>query len=76
MSFQVPAHVLPIRKQVTEFIEQRVYPVEHLFVERGSPECAGEAAFAGEQAGGIDCRLIEITLGFVDFPLSARAFSL
>ncbi len=38
MSFQVPAHVLPIRKQVTEFIEQRVYPVEHLFAERGSPE--------------------------------------
>ena len=38
MSFQVPAHVLPIRKLVTEFIEQRVYPVEHLFQERGSVE--------------------------------------
>ncbi len=38
MSFQVPAHMLPIRKEVTEFIEQRVYPVEHLFEERGSPE--------------------------------------
>ena len=38
MSFQVPEHMLPIRKQVTEFIEQRVYPVEHLFEERGSPE--------------------------------------
>ena len=38
MSFEVPEHVLPIRKQVREFIEEKIYPVEHLFQTRGSPE--------------------------------------
>ena len=31
MSFEVPEHVLPIRKQVRKFIEEKIYPVEHLF---------------------------------------------
>jgi alkylation response protein AidB-like acyl-CoA dehydrogenase len=29
MSFQIPEHVLPIRKRVQDFIEQRIYPAEH-----------------------------------------------
>ena len=35
MSFDVPEHVLPIRKLVKDFIEEKIYPVEHLFETRG-----------------------------------------
>ena len=31
MSFDIPEHVLPIRALVKQFIEQEIYPVEHLF---------------------------------------------
>ena len=30
MSFSVPEHVRPIRERVTQFIEERIYPVEHI----------------------------------------------
>jgi alkylation response protein AidB-like acyl-CoA dehydrogenase len=35
MSFQIPEHVLPIRKQVQQFIEERIYPVEQVLEEPG-----------------------------------------
>jgi alkylation response protein AidB-like acyl-CoA dehydrogenase len=38
MSFEVPEHVLPIRRKVREFIEERVYPVEHILEERSDEE--------------------------------------
>jgi acyl-CoA dehydrogenase len=40
MSFEVPEHVLPIRKMVKDFIEEKIYPVEHAFETRGSPEAS------------------------------------
>lgn len=38
MSFEVPEHVRPIRKRVQEFIEERVYPVEHILFDRSDEE--------------------------------------
>jgi len=38
MSFQVPEHVLPIRKAVLQFVEEKVYPVEHVLEESGTEE--------------------------------------
>jgi alkylation response protein AidB-like acyl-CoA dehydrogenase len=38
MSFQVPEHVKPIRAAVQQFVEEKVYPVEHILEERGSDE--------------------------------------
>lgn len=38
MGFEVPERVLPLRKQVKEFIEEKIYPVESLFETRGSSE--------------------------------------
>ncbi|MGH7895946.1 MAG: acyl-CoA dehydrogenase family protein [Candidatus Binatia bacterium] len=37
MSFEVPAHVRPIREKVRRFIEDRIYPVEHA-LDRGGDE--------------------------------------
>ena len=54
MSFDVPEHVRPIRARVRAFIEERVYPVEHV-LDRGDAESRstmqrlmGEAAFRHE----------------------------
>ena len=41
MSYETPEHVLPIRQAVKEFIEEKVYPVEPLFEERGPHRDAG-----------------------------------
>ena len=45
MSFEVPEHVRPIRERVQRFIEERIYPVEHMLDERGDARrarrCAG-----------------------------------
>jgi alkylation response protein AidB-like acyl-CoA dehydrogenase len=38
MSFEVPEHVRPIRQRVREFIEERIYPVEHILEERADEE--------------------------------------
>ncbi len=38
MSYTVPEHVLPIRKKVQDFIEQRIYPVEHVIETRDDDE--------------------------------------
>ncbi|MBW2241186.1 MAG: acyl-CoA dehydrogenase family protein [Deltaproteobacteria bacterium] len=38
MTFQVPEHVQPIRAAVKSFIEEKIYPVEHILEERGSAE--------------------------------------
>ncbi|MBW2414334.1 MAG: acyl-CoA dehydrogenase family protein [Deltaproteobacteria bacterium] len=38
MSFEIPEHVQPVRDAVLNFIEQRVYPVEHVLEERDSAE--------------------------------------
>ena len=38
MSFQVPESVRPIRAKVQQFIEERIYPVEHILEERGEEE--------------------------------------
>jgi alkylation response protein AidB-like acyl-CoA dehydrogenase len=38
MSFEVPAHVRPIRARVKTFIEQRIYPVESILDERYDQE--------------------------------------
>ena len=38
MSFQVPESVRPIRVKVQQFIEERIYPVEHILEERGEEE--------------------------------------
>lgn len=38
MTFDVPEHVKPIRDKVENFVEQQVYPVEHLLDDRESPE--------------------------------------
>jgi alkylation response protein AidB-like acyl-CoA dehydrogenase len=38
MSFEVPEHVLPIRRKVRQFIEERIYPVEHILEERADEE--------------------------------------
>jgi alkylation response protein AidB-like acyl-CoA dehydrogenase len=45
MSFQVPEHVKPIRSAVQQFIEEKVYPVEHILEERGTDE--GRRIMAG-----------------------------
>ena len=37
MSFEVPEHVIPIRKRVQQFIEERIYPVEPL-LDENTPE--------------------------------------
>ncbi len=34
MSFEVPEHVRPMRQRVRAFIEERIYPVEHILEER------------------------------------------
>ena len=36
--FEVPESVRPIRDQVRQFIEERIYPVEHILNERNDPE--------------------------------------
>jgi len=38
MSFEVPAHVRPIRDRVRRFIEEQIYPVESILERRGDPE--------------------------------------
>jgi alkylation response protein AidB-like acyl-CoA dehydrogenase len=38
MSFEIPERVQPIRAAVLQFIEERVYPVEHVLEERGTAE--------------------------------------
>ena len=38
MSFEVPEGVRPIRERVKQFIEERIYPVEHVLEERGEEE--------------------------------------
>ena len=38
MSFEVPESVRPIRERVKQFIEERIYPVEHVLEERGEEE--------------------------------------
>src|SRR5260370_3725059 len=38
MSFEIPEKVRPIRARVRRFIEERIYPVEHLLDDRYSPE--------------------------------------
>ena len=38
MSFEVPEHVRPIRQKVRAFIEERIYPVEHILEERADEE--------------------------------------
>ncbi|MDP9237282.1 MAG: acyl-CoA dehydrogenase family protein [Chloroflexota bacterium] len=38
MSFEVPEHVRPIRQRVRAFIEERIYPVEHILEERADEE--------------------------------------
>jgi alkylation response protein AidB-like acyl-CoA dehydrogenase len=38
MTFTVPEHIRPIRARVREFIEQRIYPVERVLDQRGTPE--------------------------------------
>jgi alkylation response protein AidB-like acyl-CoA dehydrogenase len=38
MSFEVPEHIRPIRERVRRFIEEKVYPVESILVERGRAE--------------------------------------
>ncbi len=38
MSFQVPESVRPIRAKVQAFIEERIYPVEHILEDRGEDE--------------------------------------
>jgi alkylation response protein AidB-like acyl-CoA dehydrogenase len=37
MSFEVPAHVRPIREKVRRFVEERIYPVEAV-LDRGGEE--------------------------------------
>ena len=41
MSFEIPDHMLEIRKRVQDFIESRVYPVESQLEERGGAEARG-----------------------------------
>ncbi len=36
--FEVPESVRPIREQVRRFIEERIYPVEHILDERSDAE--------------------------------------
>jgi len=36
--FEVPESVRPIRNQVRQFIEERIYPVEHILNDRNDPE--------------------------------------
>ena len=36
--FEVPESVRPIREQVRQFIEERIYPVEHILNDRSDPE--------------------------------------
>src|SRR5262245_1079795 len=38
MSFEVPAHVRPIRARVRQFIEEKIYPVESILDRRLDPE--------------------------------------
>jgi alkylation response protein AidB-like acyl-CoA dehydrogenase len=38
MSFVVPEHIRPLRAKVQRFIEERIYPVEHLLDERGEDD--------------------------------------
>ena len=38
MSLAIPEHVLPIREQVRAFIEERIYPVEHILEQRDDEE--------------------------------------
>jgi alkylation response protein AidB-like acyl-CoA dehydrogenase len=54
MSFQVPEHVKPIRAAVQQFVEERVYPVEHILEERGTDEgrrIMGELMQAAKEQG-------------------------
>ncbi len=44
MTFQVPEHVKPVRAAVQSFIEEKVYPVEHILEERGTAEARGVMA--------------------------------
>jgi acyl-CoA dehydrogenase len=38
MSFEIPERVKPIRAEVERFIEERIYPVEHVLEESGTEE--------------------------------------
>ena len=38
MDLAIPEHVLPVRRAVKQFIEEKIYPVESHFETRGSPE--------------------------------------
>lgn len=38
MSLSIPEHVIPIRRKVQQFIEERIYPVETILNKRGSDE--------------------------------------
>ena len=40
MSFEIPEHVRPIRERVRAFIEERIYPVEHIIEDRHDAESA------------------------------------
>ena len=40
MSFEIPEHVRPIRERVRTFIEERIYPVEHIIEDRHDAESA------------------------------------
>ena len=40
MSFEIPESVRPIRERVRQFIEERIYPVEHIIEDRHDAESA------------------------------------
>ncbi len=50
MSFEIPDHLLEIRKRVQDFIESRVYPVESQLEERGGAEAQAVMKDLMEQA--------------------------
>ena len=50
MSFEIPDHLLEIRKRVQDFIESRIYPVESQLEERGGAEAAAVMKDLMEQA--------------------------
>ena len=46
MSFEVPAHVRPIRDRVRRFIEDKIYPVESILDRRGDADAGGRSYLA------------------------------
>jgi alkylation response protein AidB-like acyl-CoA dehydrogenase len=74
MSFEVPEHVRPIRERVQAFVEERVYPVEHVLDESYSEQAGltmrrlmGEAKDAGLWALGHPKEIGGGGLPFLDY---------